>query len=323
MSFTEVRVDALEIINVLCGSCASAEVQLSELLKAGGFIAGGAARAGVAWLHDRSLKINEQYDDIDVFFEKTATADAVLEKLLSDSEWVPRGEYAEIAPENQSAAGSHKRWFYAAPDAAVKYEADAGQLPFWDQNDGVENAAAPRMRHKMSSITMKSSSKRAAVCINVVSFKRGTAEEILRTFDIVNVQCALLSDRVIIADEFVDLERSASIKLMREELCVKAASGLVHKSLSRVGKYVQRMRDLRGEARAEEDVIEFFLSIMSSDDLAALSQSLTQTAMCQLSTVTPFIDRLRLAMMLWPRDFINRWQLLALPNPYVKVRHSP
>lgn len=323
MSFTEVRVDALEIINALCGSCASAEAQLSELLKAGGFIAGGAARAGVAWLHDRSLNINDQYDDIDVYFEHTATADATLEKLLSDSEWVAHAGYAEVAPENQSAAGSHKRWFSAARDASVKYEAIAGQLPFWDQSAGAEDPAVSLARHKMSSLTVTSSSKRDSVCVNVVSFKRGAAEEILRTFDIVNVQCALLSDRVIIADEFVDLERSASVKLMREELRARAASGHVHKSLSRFGKYVQRMRDLRGIVRAEEDVIEFFLSIMSSDDLAALSQSLTQTAMHQLSTVTPFVDRLRLAMMLWPRDFIKRWQLLALPNPYVKVRHNP
>lgn len=143
-----------------------------------------------------------------------------------------------------------------------------------------------------------------AVTINVITFKRGAVEHVLRDFDITSSQVAIDGNDVICPEGYMKRELAGELSVNRQCLESRAGEHRLFKTLERLTKYSHRMRSLGIVPRVSQADAKILIDLMSDED-ALKARKISWGAQRELGRIMSFEDALMLSTLIFRDKFIT------------------
>lgn len=282
-----------------------AQRMLTALMNNGGFIAGGYARAAVlaasGMLRNAKMFVPEdQYGDIDVFFEREVTLPE-LKDMVRDCE-IDDTHCSQPSGQPPRPCWHDNTVDY--PDAGVVKQRSVGcfYVTFPDQQMTRLQCCGPF--GELHEVCTPETSR--VVKINVITFKHGSPEKLLNNFDVTPCQVAFNRDgETLVRSDFARVEREGLVSVNWEMLRTRSFDQLrLPKTVERLAKYVQRIAISAGAARVLPGELAKIVRITQADDLKRLQRMSWDTQRTLASAATAE-DCIRFAMMVWPQMYLQ------------------
>jgi len=283
-----------------------AQRMLTALMNNGGFIAGGYARAVVLEAsgmlrHAKTFVPEDQYGDIDVFFEREVTLPE-LKDMVRDCE-IDDTHCSQPSGQPPRPCWHDNTVDY--PDAGVVKQRSVGcfYVTFPDQQMKLVKMIAAPFDDPVDRFTAATAN---TVKINVITFKHGSPEKLLNDFDVTPCQVAFNRDgETLVRSDFARVEREGLVSVNWEMLRTRSFDQLhLPKTVERLAKYVQRIAISAGAARVLPGELAKIVRITQADDLKRLQRMSWDTQRTLASAATAE-DCITFAMMVWPQMYLQ------------------
>lgn len=284
----------------------AAREMLTSLLRAGGFIAGGYARAVVLgsqrrWPTPLSY-VGQQFGDIDVFFDRTVTFDelkAMVRSCKIDDEQHPAtpGDLQQPHWCDQTPA-------YAGYGEVRCSGTGCYYVSFGDERIETARVIAPREPSGWRIHSQRASGE--TVRINVITFKHGSPRDIINDFDVTPCQVAVCGDgATLVRSDFARVERDGLVGVNWEILRTRPFAELrIVKTVDRLAKYAHRVAVSAGWSRIPHGELAKIVRIANAEDLKRM-RHLSWDTQTQLAAAASAEDCMTLAMMVWPESYMQ------------------
>lgn len=280
-----------------------AREMLTSLLRAGGFIAGGFARAVVLaaqrqW-HTPLLSLRPQFGDIDVFFDREVTLPelkSMVRKCNIDDEY------------QSTPIGTPPRphWCDQTPAYAGYGEVRCAGTGCYYVAFADERTVSTKQELFGTQFIQCSPETPETVRINVITFKHGSPRDVINDFDVTPCQVAICSDgATLVRSDFARIERDGLVGVNWEILRTRPFKELrIVKTVDRLAKYSHRVAVTVGGSRIQHGELAKIIRIASGDEMQRL-QRLSWDSQRELASAATAEDCMTFAMMVWPETYLK------------------
>jgi hypothetical protein len=283
----------------------AAREMLTSLLRAGGFIAGGFARAAVIIAQRRwpvpLSALQSQFGDIDVFFDREVTfaeLKSMVKKCNIDDE--PR---VPTAGDLQQPHWCDQTIAYAGYSEVRSTGTGCYYVSFGDERIENVHIGWPGAHGGHAIHHQRASGE--TVRINVITFKHGSPTSVINDFDVTPCQVAICNDgSALVRSDFARIERDGLVGVNWEILRTRPFSELrIVKTVDRLAKYAHRVALTVGGSRIPHGELAKIIRIANDVDVKRL-QHMSWESQRKLAAATTAEDCMTFAMMVWPETYL-------------------